>query len=365
MSVFSERPRWAGLTDVGKVRSANEDAFVVEPPLFAVADGLGGHQAGEVASEVATDALLDAAPKRADAVALGRAVISANRAVIKAARDGRGRSGMGTTMTAVMTQGTRLAVAHVGDSRAYLLHEGVLSRITEDHSLVAEMIRGGEITERESRFHPMRSVITRALGSDARLEVDAFDVQAEQGDRLLLCTDGLHGMLDDDRIQAVLASLTDPGEAARTLIDAANDAGGQDNITVVVVDLAEGEPDARRPSRRMRATLAMLAWVVAALAVVGAGAWGAYAYAQSRAFIAEEGGRVVLYRGLPGEFAGITLHWKVEETDIPVASLRPNDASRVRGGWAVDDIDAGRALLDKYRRDLGGAPESFPATTTQ
>ena len=173
-------------TDIGCLRDHNEDSLVVTPPLFAVADGMGGHAAGEVASEIAVRVLSELAPEHPDGEALGRAIEEANRAVIQAAREGRGRQGMGTTMTAAMLEGERLVIAQVGDSRAYLLHQGKLQQLTRDHSLMADMIEAGQLTPEEARTHPQRSVITRALGSDAHLHPDIYEINVETGDRLLI-----------------------------------------------------------------------------------------------------------------------------------------------------------------------------------
>ena len=226
---------WAALTDIGRVRTHNEDSVLAQPPLFVVADGLGGHEAGEVASSIAVETLRDHAPRRPDAKALARAVKAANREVIRSAREGFGKAGMGTTMTAAIVEGTHIAIAHVGDSRAYLLHEEVLSRVSEDHSMVADMIRRGQLTEAESRYHPNRSVITRALGTDPNMLADTYELDASPGDRLMLCSDGLTGMLEDGLICEILSQHSAPDIAARQLVDAANDAGGHDNITVLLV----------------------------------------------------------------------------------------------------------------------------------
>ena len=182
-------------TDIGCVRDHNEDSLVVAPPLFAVADGMGGHAAGEVASEIATTVLANQAPKTPDAEALGRAVETANLEIIAAAEDGRGRAGMGTTCTAAILEGERLVVAQVGDSRAYLLHQGKLQQLTRDHSLVAMMVEAGQLTPEEARVHPRRSVITRALGTDPSVQPDLYEIDVQTGDRLLLCSDGLSGMV--------------------------------------------------------------------------------------------------------------------------------------------------------------------------
>lgn len=342
-----KRP-YAGLTDVGRVRAYNEDSVLLEPPLFAVADGLGGHEAGEVASGVAVAALLDASPARADAKALGRAVRAANRAVIRAAREGRGREGMGTTLTAAIAEGTRIAVAHVGDSRAYLLHGDTLERITRDHSMVADMIRQGTLTEEESRSHPNRSVITRALGTDPNMFADIFEVDAEPGDRLLICSDGLTGMLADERIAEILGDYGDPEMAVRALVDAANEAGGHDNISVIVVDIV-GERASGASARSRRGWLAALAWTLAVAAVIGIAVWGTYRYASERAYLIAEDGVVVVYRGLPGEFAGVSLRWRAEETTLTVGLLDPVTAGRLSQGISVEDLEAANALVQQYR----------------
>lgn len=343
----AKRP-YAGLTDVGRVRSHNEDSILVEPPLFAVADGLGGHEAGEVASSIAIEALVKAAPRRADAKALGRAVRTANRAVIRATREGLGREGMGTTLTAAIVDGARIAIAHVGDSRAYLLRNGHLERLTEDHSMVADMIRQGTLTEEQSRSHPQRSVITRALGSDPNMVADIFEVEAAVGDRLLLCSDGLTGMLTDEQIGKTLDAYRDSELAVRMLVDAANEAGGHDNTSVVVVDII-GEPAASAPQRSHRAWLAVVAWALALTAVVGVAIWGTHTYASNRAYLIAEDGVVHVYRGLPGEFAGFSLRWLEEETTVTVEALDPVTAGRLAGGIAVEDLDAAWALVEQYR----------------
>jgi serine/threonine protein phosphatase PrpC len=331
-------PAAAGLTDPGLTRQGNEDALLIEAPLYAVADGMGGHRAGEIASRVALGELLASAPRTVDAKSLARAVRAANRAVIESAAKSRGRTGMGTTLTAAMVDGTYVTVAHVGDSRAYLVHDGRLTRITEDHSMVADLVRQGTITEEDARFHPQRSVITRALGSDPEMVADVYEVHASAGDRLLLTTDGLTGMIPDDYICDLLMQERDPAAAAAKLVEAANRAGGYDNITVIVVDLDETPASQLAPARGSanagRRTAARLLWVVAALAFVIATTWGAYSYAQSRAYLIDQGGYVAVYRGIPGSFAGVGLHWLVEVTDVPVQSLDVPQQARLHDGIA-------------------------------
>jgi protein phosphatase len=359
----------AGLTDPGLTRSQNEDGLLLEAPLYAVADGMGGHRAGEIASREALTALLANAPREADGKALARAVRAANRAVMESAAKSRTRTGMGTTMTAAMVDGTHVLVAHVGDSRAYLLHEGRLTRITEDHSMVADLVRQGAITEEDARFHPQRSVITRALGSDPDMVADVFDVRGAAGDRLLLATDGLTGMLPDDYIAELLDQQRTPEEAAARLVEAANRAGGYDNITVVIVDLDDTPASERSPSRGSSASgrlhAARLLWVVAALALVLVTGFGAYSYAQSRAYLIEENGYVSVYRGIPGSFAGISLAWRVQETGIPVARLDVPQRTRLAGGIPFAHLSDALARVETLRAESRPASSTIgPSTTT-
>jgi serine/threonine protein phosphatase PrpC len=362
----------AGRSDPGLTRPQNEDAILIEPPLYAVADGMGGHRAGEIASRIAVEELLASAPRRVDAKALARAVRSANRAVIESAEKSRTRTGMGTTITAAMVDGTHVAVAHVGDSRAYLFHHGLVERITEDHSMVADLVRQGSITEQDARFHPQRSVITRALGSDANMVADVYELDAEPGDRLLLTTDGLTGMLDDDYIAEILASEADPDRAADKLVEAANRAGGYDNISLVIVELQTTPAVELAPVRgsheALRRISARLLWVAAAVALVLVASWGAWSYAQSRAYIVNEGGYVSLYRGIPGSFAGVALHWRLEATDIPVVNLEIPVQTRLRDGIAFESVTAARTRVDELRASVvptasPSAPASSSATT--
>jgi protein phosphatase len=332
---------------VGRERPHNEDAYLAQPPLYAVADGLGGHQAGEVASRVAVESLARDAPDNNDAAGLGRAVESANDAVLDAADQGLGREGMGTTLTAAVVRGTRITLAHVGDSRAYLLHEGALSRITEDHSVVADMVRSGTISEEEARVHPSRSVITRALGSDEDMRADTRDIVAHAGDALLLATDGLHGMLTDSEIADILDAAADPASAAQALVDAANAAGGSDNVTVVVVEIDETQSMAG--TQRSRRGAAVLLWAVAIAAAIAVGVFGVYTYARSSAYVIAEDGVVVVYRGLPGTLGSLGLSWREQETDVVVGTLPPQIAERLEDGVHTRDLPTAMELIAEYR----------------
>jgi protein phosphatase len=233
----------AGSTDAGRKRRRNEDSFVQDPPLFAVADGMGGAQAGEVASRLAAAAFRefhdadDLDPEERVAAIIQEA----NRRIYERARSDAQASGMGTTITAALVSGSGVAVGHVGDSRAYRLREGHLEQLTEDHSLVADLVRSGRLTPEEADTHPQRSVITRALGTDPEVDVDTFTVEAEPGDVFLLCSDGLTTMVDDEDVSRTVAGADTLEQAAKALVKAANRAGGEDNITVVLFKLA-GEP---------------------------------------------------------------------------------------------------------------------------
>jgi PPM family protein phosphatase len=228
-------------SDVGRMRSGNEDSYFCGRTVFAVADGLGGHQGGEVASAAAVEALgaVDGRqfPEPAEAArALAEAIREANTAILDRAAGDPELWGMGTTVTAAAVAGERfLQLAHVGDSRAYLLRDGTLDQLTTDHTVVGELVRRGRLTPDQAAVHPERSILTRAVGLDPRILVDTPDpVDLQPGDRLLLCSDGLTEAVDDDRIAELLAA-ADGGDACQALIDAANAAGGPDNITVVVV----------------------------------------------------------------------------------------------------------------------------------
>jgi serine/threonine protein phosphatase PrpC len=233
----------AGSTDAGRKRRRNEDSFVREPPLFAVADGMGGAQAGEVASRLAAAAFREfhEADELDPEERVATIIQEANRRIYERARSDAQASGMGTTITAALVSGDSVAIGHVGDSRAYRLRAGKLEQLTEDHSLVADLVRSGRLTPEEADTHPQRSVITRALGTDPEVDVDTFTVEAETGDLFLLCSDGLTTMVDDQQIAQMVANADSLEHATKALVKAANRAGGEDNVTVVLFRL-EGEP---------------------------------------------------------------------------------------------------------------------------
>jgi PPM family protein phosphatase len=237
--------RAAGQTDTGRRRLRNEDAFICEPPLFAVADGMGGARAGEIAAGLAAAALEEAGAETRGAEGVAALIVEANRRIWERSLSDPNTAGMGTTVTAALVDagaGT-VAIGHVGDSRAYLLRKGSIEQLTTDHSLVAELVQSGVLTPEEAERHPQRSAITRALGTEATVEVDGFTVVPEPGDVFLICSDGLSSMLSDDEMaKAIEGANGDPHEAAEALIRAANAHGGEDNITVVLFEMV-GAPE--------------------------------------------------------------------------------------------------------------------------
>jgi protein phosphatase len=354
--------QYAG-SDTGRQRRANEDSLLARAPLFVVADGMGGAQAGEVASRIAVESFEPGLPDAQEPeLALAELAQSANSRIHELSHANAEQAGMGTTLTAVYVGEEDVAIAHVGDSRAYCLRDGELLRLTDDHSLVDELLRQGRLTPEEAVEHPQRSVITRALGPEGAVEVDTRSFRARAGDVYLLCSDGLTTMISEALIAELLRaheSLRDAGEA---LIAAANEAGGRDNVTVVLLRLEEvlrgdpaateepvtmtglpavappvpqthvrtprrplGEPggvvDHRRRRRRVRRAVAL----TVTLAVIGLLAAGAYLALQSVYFIATNNrGLVTLYRGVPYRLPGnLALYSSDYVSGVSASTLSP------------------------------------------
>jgi PPM family protein phosphatase len=372
-------------TDTGRQRHANEDSYFARAPLFAVADGMGGAQAGEVASRIAAGAFergrwSDEAPAEGQ---LEQIAQRANREIHKLAQEDSSRAGMGTTLTAAMVGDDEVALSHVGDSRAYVLRDGQLKRLTKDHSLVEELRRQGRLTEEQAEEHPQRSIITRALGPEPSVNVDTMTFPARDGDVFLLCSDGLTTMVSDDEIRDILANARSLRSAVNKLIDAANRGGGRDNITAVAFRVADaaateeeegatliartaeqagltgervraatdrlrGQGPMPAPPRRRR----ILGWVVAALAalvIVG----GGFLVARSVYFLGtDQDGNVALYRGLPYQLPlGISLYSKQYSIPVQVGTL-----SEVRQGGVTEHELRGEGDATDFIRDIEQNP---------
>jgi PPM family protein phosphatase len=380
-------------TDTGRQRSANEDAFFIRAPIFVVADGMGGAQAGEVASKAAAEAfdrdLPDAPPERV----LRETIEAANREIHALAQADPSRAGMGTTITAAIVdaESEEVCIGHVGDSRAYRLRDGRLERLTRDHSLVEEMRRKGQITDAQAEDHPQRSIITRALGPEPDVEVDVQTVPAAPGDTFLLCSDGLTTMVDEERIRRALAVADSMKEAVGALVDAANRAGGRDNITALAFRLDDAaaprrapesatlvggaaaevgltatevrrraaaaaaarrrEQLAAKPPRRRLRTVAKALAAAALLAVVIGGAW--YASRQVWFLGTDPSGRVALYRGLPYELPlGLALYQERYASPIQTGSLPSRRRDAVTGHSLRSRSDA-VSLIEDIERSQG------------
>jgi PPM family protein phosphatase len=360
------RLRVGSRTDVGRVREGNEDAFVAADPLFAVADGMGGHQGGEVASKLAVETLQKAADGTAD---LAEVVQEANRVVFAKASEDPGLLGMGTTLTAVLVEDRRLRLAHVGDSRMYLLRHGDLELLTKDHTVVQGMVDQGRLTPEEAAIHPQRSIVTRALGVEEDIEVDENEIDVLPGDRVLLCSDGLTGMVEEDGILRILIDHRDPQAAADALVEAANRAGGQDNITAVVLDVIGEEtgtapqaavtetverPRGREPRGGGRRWGRAVASVAVVLILLGGALFVLKRFWIDRQwYVGESGGRVALYQGIPAAPLGLELSTVVEETELPAEEVTafPEYAGLASGITAESEADA-RAIVDQMRTDV-------------
>jgi serine/threonine protein phosphatase PrpC len=408
-----------GATDVGRVRKMNEDYVLVSDLLYAVADGVGGHQAGEVASQTAIETLADAfdEPTTEGLVA---AIKAANEAVWRLAQDNAERRGMGTTITAVALveddAEEHLAIVNVGDSRAYLFRSSELAQISEDHSLVEELVRKGQLTHEEAQVHPQRSIITRALGMEPEIEVDYWQLVPYRGDRILLCSDGLTNEVSDDRIASALRQVRDPQEAARELVRQARDHGGNDNITVVVVDVvdddgrsesasealegeeltsheterpqsaparitddgpatavavsppatalrAEPRPEPRRPAepRPRRFTWRVVVFFAALAAVVAVGILAISWYARNTYYVGLDGDRVAIFKGRPGGFLWFEPTLRERKT-LTIEEVFPSRLTELRAGKEEPSKAAADRYINQIRQE--GAARVTATTTT-
>jgi len=363
-------------TDVGRVRTGNEDSYFVDSPLFVIADGMGGHAAGDVASATAVEVIQSKrdAISAADPESLSEAIREANRAIWKRSADDTNLSGMGTTCTMILVDGATARIAHVGDSRAYLVHEGEMRQVTDDHTLVGRLVREGKLEPEEAARHPQRSMITRALGVDEDVEVDLLSLPVTEGDRLIICSDGLSGMVSEEEMTEILRDESDPQTAADRLVDRANDAGGEDNITVIVIDVGadtpagpdvaehrsdlgdramtdpaadtgyhravEVAPKKRRWGRRL-----LVALVLVALLAGGGFVAARFALDNSWFIGVDDQGSVTIYRGIPDEIAGLSLKEVHERSNIEVDQLPAFKRDEVEEGIKVGSLDEAEATL--------------------
>ncbi|MBV9659692.1 MAG: Stp1/IreP family PP2C-type Ser/Thr phosphatase [Acidimicrobiales bacterium] len=394
--------RAGAATDVGLVRANNQDQLLVADRLYAVADGMGGHAAGEVASAVAIEAL-DHGFVRSGSLTpdnLIEAARTANRAVWEEAEANPEMRGMGTTLVALaQVEGDQLAIVNIGDSRLYAFHDGELRQVTLDHNLVAELVAQGRISKEEAEFHPRRNIMTRALGVEPEVPVDLFVEPARPGDRYLLCSDGLPREVSDDLIAAILRRLADPQQAAKELVNEAKNRGGNDNITVVIVNVTEDsgvgedtqladvvEPaeakvekapakTGRRFRRRPRpptaspVTLRVVAFILVLLMILGLGAFGVVWYARSGYFVGLQGSKIVIYQGRPGGVLWMkpTLKEATSHTTSDVLSVH---LQSLQDGQQEPSLAAARAFVQRLvaeRQEIlgtGSPPTSAPNTAT-
>mgnify|MGYP006286699829 CR=1 FL=1 len=409
------RLAWGSATDTGRVRQANEDSLLTVDGLYAVADGMGGHQAGEVASRVALETLA-AGFDAASTEVLVAAVEQANTALVDRAATDPGLAGMGTTLCAMALVDVHdrdaIAVVNVGDSRLYLLSDGELHQITEDHSLVATLQRQGRITADEAAVHPQRNILTRALGIDGRVLVDSWEIVPVVGDRYLLCSDGLFNEVDESRIAAVLRRLADPTEAAQELVRLANEAAGRDNITCVIVDVLDdsgrdlspigdsritsnrvlSDPDlpasavapgdaiptgpspasaAGSMGARVRTSFgSAMTWRVGlflgSLALLGLFVFGFIWWTGNRTyFVGVSDDQVVIYRGRPGGLLWIEPEL-VEPTDLRIAQVPDPYRSAVTAGVEQPTLSAAHTYVRNVTEviDRQTTPTTTPGSSS-
>ena len=410
------RLAWGSATDVGRVRKNNQDTLYTSDALFAVADGMGGHRGGEVASDVAIESLRKQFTEPSTD-ALVRAVQLANDQVVGRANADPDLEGMGTTLCAVavvQVEGAdRLAIVNVGDSRVYLLKGELIQQVTDDHSLVATLERQGRLTSAEAAVHPQRNILTRALGIDARVMVDSWEVLPVSGDRYVLCSDGLFNEVDNARIASTLRRLADPTDAARELVRLANEGGGHDNITVVIVDVLDDEgqgtaldgpgadrvvaavsgearavgheapggaggpvdvepiraerraqrraerqtPEGRASSRRI--TWRVLLFVAMTVAVIGIGVGAITYYGRHTYFVGFDQDAVVIYRGRPGGVLWIQPE-VVERTQFVRAHVPTATVAEIEAG----KIEPTLTEAHQYLTNLGDQVGTTTTTTT-
>lgn len=402
------RFRWGACSEIGLVRQVNEDSKLTEPPLFAVADGMGGHASGDVASALAVE-VLKAELIKSDSIS--DAVHNANRAIFQKAAVDPDLTGMGTTLTAMWADDTSAQIAHVGDSRAYLLRDGQLSRLTQDHTVVNRLVQQGRIMPEDADRHPQRSYLERALGVDPEVEVDVHVLDMSPGDRVLLCSDGLFGMVDDDLIQNVLEQESSPQRAAERLCEEAVHAGGNDNVTTVVVDFPDesssseamttrnsaappprqrvntgplGGPSSTAPqvstpppamapqppamrssssssSHRSGGPGRVVVWVGLLVVVLIAGAYLARMSIKGSWYVGVDRGRVAVFNGVPGSVAGIELGELRTRTELRTDTLPELYQGRLEEGIRANSRRDAGAIVSDLEKLSSAQPAPTPS----
>ena len=382
---MTETLRSAARTDVGRARERNEDSFFAGTSVFAVADGLGGHNAGDVASKLAIEPI-KALDRTLDGVAADRvsdaltdSVLEANRAVYKRAQSDAKVRGMGTTLTAVAIADGAASIAHVGDSRCYLLRGGALNQLSSDHTLVARMVQEGKLTPDQAEVHPQRSILTRALGAEAEVDVDSLEIQLVPGDRILLCSDGLSSVIGEDRIRDIIIAGEDLDGVATSLVEEANAHGGPDNITVVLIEITGvaterrgGAPVARAhlPRRRKRERARRtptrpIVWTVVVL-VLALGAWiGVRTWVNHSYYVGVKAGRVTIFGGVPAEIAGLQLHHVLQSTSVRVTDVQSFVRDNLADGIRVGSLAEARRVVANLPRTQATATASPSPTPTR
>ena len=405
--------RWGALTDVGRTRTLNEDAIVAEYPVFAVADGMGGHAAGEVASQLTAEHLANlVAEGDPTGERLRSAIRAANRAIFNRSLAEPLLRGMGTTVCALTIMNDRLAIANVGDSRVYTVRNGVLTQVSKDHSYVAELVDAGEITWTQARSHPNRNIVTRALGIEPDVSVDLWDIPAMLGERFLLCSDGLVDEVVDEEIAEILRLNPDPQSAVKELVRVANHNGGHDNISVVVVDVIPGEsnvaptqlviapheqptlredddqpiaafadteaatlpratkpgkspktpkaPKAPRPAgNRVRAVV----FALVLLGIVGTVVGGVEHYGNAGTFVGFSGDQVSVFKGRNGGVLWVKPS-VLKKTAVTKAKLSAEAQKQITATVSFTDQKSAEAYIDALSKNPSLAPGLVPPTTT-
>jgi protein phosphatase len=405
--------RFAARSDIGLGRyTNNQDSGYAGPHLLAVCDGMGGHAAGDVASSVALGRLvaLDGESHGGDALAqLERALHEANAELRERAASDPGLQGMGTTATAVVLHGQRISMAHIGDSRCYRWRDGELTRLTHDHTFVQSLVDEGRITEEEADRHPQRSVITRVLSGHPDDDADLSVRETRPGDRYVVCSDGLTGVVRDQTLAELLGEHDDPAACAEALVSLALRGGGADNITCVVAHVVDSsdappssmpetvgsaavraaastaepqspaakaaalsrpqpaedvddEPVVGPPASRRRWTLRALAALVVA-GVIGAGGYAAYAWSQQQYYVGADGQNVAIYRGLPQDIGPVRMSHVYERQDVALDQLPEYSAEQVRGGITVADLGAARDKVSELRTQVCAQTSPTPTVT--